>query len=113
MQRNIGPLAAVLIPLIPWAVGTAATVGGSYWGYRWLEEYRESSTQELEQQRQAALSAQQESAARTRQTLTQLNPFFIAGTIAMTGLGAFIMVRGMKRERSRRQRELMEAYRGL
>lgn len=108
MQRN-GPLLA----LLPWVVGIAATGGASYWGYRELQQYRERTEQQLQQQRQAALSAQQEQEAQTRQLLAQLNPFLIAGTVVMTGLGGWIMVRGMRRDRERRQYEIAEAYRGF
>lgn len=99
-------------PLL-WLAAAGTAVGGTYWGYRTVQQYREESDQELAQAQQEALSARQEQEARTRQMFAQLNPFFIAGTVVMTGLGGFVMLRGMKRERSRRYREIAEAYRGF
>lgn len=101
MQRNIAW--AVLLPVAKWAVSAGVLAGGSYLGYRRLEQYRESTGQQLDQRREAALSARAEQEARTRQTLTMLNPVFIAGTIAMTGLGTFVMLRGMRRSRMERE----------
>ena len=100
-----------LAPLL-WTAGIAATGGAGYWGYRELQSYQERSEGQLRERRQAALDAQEEQEARTRQLIAQLNPFMIAGTITMTGLGVFIMLRGMRRQRARRRRELIEAYRG-
>ena len=107
MQRNAIWLAPVL-----WGVGIAATGGASYWGFRELQSYQQRTEDEMLQRRQAALDAQAEQDARMQQILAQLNPFMIAGTITMTGLGAFIMLRGMRRQRNRRRRELIAAYRG-
>ena len=98
-----------LAPLL-WGVGLAATGGASYWGYRELQSYQQRTEDEMQQRRQAALDAQAEQEARTRQMLTQLNPFMIAGTIAMTGVGMFIMLRGMKRQRFERRIAMMERY---
>jgi len=80
-----------------------ATVGGSYWGYREFLRYREESDEELRQQQLAAQSAQQRSDVQTGLMLQQLNPFFIAGTIVTTGIGTFIMLRGMRRKRQWRE----------
>jgi LmbE family N-acetylglucosaminyl deacetylase len=99
-----------LAPLL-WGVGLAATGGASYWGYRELQSYQQRTQDEMEQRRRAALDAHAEQEARTRQMLTQLNPFMTAGTVVMTGLGVFIMMRGMKRQRARHRRELIAAYR--
>lgn len=98
MQRN-----PWWVPLLWYGGATAVTAGAGYLGYRELQDYQQESDQQLQQQQQAAASAQQESEARTRQTLQKLNPFFIAGTITMTGLGTFIMLRGMRRERMERR----------
>ena len=98
-----------LAPLL-WGVGLAATGGASYWGYRELQSYQQRTEDEMERRRQAALDAQAEQDARTRQMFAQLNPFMIAGTITMTGLGMFIMLRGMKRQRLERRIAMMERY---
>ena len=99
MQRNIAW--ALLLPVAKWAVGAAVLGGSGYLGYREIQQLSAQHTQELTASQQAARAAQQEQEAQTRQTLQQLNPLFIVGTIATTGLGMFVMLRGMQRERMR------------
>jgi len=104
MQRNIAWL-----PIVGYGLLTAATGAGSWYGWRELQSYQQRSEQELIERQQASEAAEAEAGARNRQLMAQLNPFMIAGTVAMTGLGMFIMLTGMRRQR-RYRRELIESY---
>lgn len=97
-----------LVPLL-YGVGLAATGGATWYGWRQLQEYQQGYEEELRQRQETARMAEAEAGARNRMLMAQLNPFMIAGTVVMTGLGAFIIFSGKRRQR-RRRRELIEAY---
>ena len=104
MQQNIA-----FLPILGWGAFLAATGAGGWLGYREFQAYQQRSEQELIERQQASEAAEAEAGARNRQLMAQLNPFMIAGTVAMTGLGMFIMLTGMRRQR-RYRRELIESY---
>lgn len=104
MQRNLA-----FLPVIGYGLLLAATGGSIWYGRNELLDYQQRGDDEVRRRQEESQSAEAEAGARNRLMLAQLNPFMIAGTIAMTGLGAFIMFTGVRRQRKRR-RQMIETY---
>lgn len=89
MTNNSFPLVPIL-----WAVTAIATVGGSGWGVKALQDYtseRRGVAQTAAQQQQIAANVQQ---IQTQMLLEQMTPLLVLGTVAMAGFGVFLFTRG-------------------
>jgi len=107
MERNIGPL---VVPLIGYGLLTAASIGGTYWGYRVVQQQQQSTDDQIARVRAEQAGAELDEQARIQRIITQLNPLMIAGTVVTAGLATFIMIRGRRDQRRQRRRELAEAF---
>lgn len=96
--------------LIGWGLLTAASIGGTVWGVQAIRQQQERTEERVAAAREAQQQAQMHQQAQTALLLQQINPVMIVGTVVMTGLGAFIMARGLKRQRRERRTETMERY---
>lgn len=88
MTDNPLPIAAAL-----WAVTAVSAVGGSIWGAKALSDYvseRREVAQTAAQQQQTAANVQQ---IQTQMLLEQITPLLVVGTIAMAGIGVFLLTR--------------------
>lgn len=105
MKRN-----GVWFPLIGYGILTAAGIGGTLWGVRAVQDRQASTEERIAQLREQQRAEQLEQQARTNLLVAQLKPLMIAGTIAMAGLGVFIVVRDRRDQRRKSRRELIGAY---
>ena len=89
MTNNPFPIIAAAF----WAVTAVSTVGGGVWGVKALQDYvseRRGVSQTAAQQQQVASNVQQ---IQTQMMLEQLTPLLVLGTVAMAGIGAFLLTR--------------------
>jgi hypothetical protein len=82
-------------PLVPilWAVTAVSTVGGGIWGVKALQDFvseRRAVGQTAAEQQQIAANVQQ---IQTQMLLEQVTPLLVVGTLAMAGVGVFLLTR--------------------
>ena len=89
MTENFPPAIAAAF----WAVTAVSRVGGGFWVAQGFADYvseRRGVAQTTAQQQQVASNVQQ---IQTQMMLEQVTPLLVVGTLAMAGIGAFLLTR--------------------